>query len=54
MVTITDETRLFGPDSFMEVTKYPQSTFPSTVKWLGKVYDKSTIELLKDEEFIYN
>ena len=27
MLTITDELRLFGPDSFMEMTKYPFNTF---------------------------
>jgi hypothetical protein len=35
MVTITDESRLFGADSFIESTKYPQSTFGTLQKYIG-------------------
>jgi molecular chaperone DnaK (HSP70) len=43
MLTITDELRLFGPDSFMEMTKYPTSTFEGIQKWLGKEYNEEEI-----------
>ena len=54
MFTITDEMRLFGPDSFMELTKYPLSTFPSSVRWLAQPYDEEKVAILKEQEFVYN
>ena len=35
MVTITEDTRLFGADSYIESSKYPKNTFGGMHKYLG-------------------
>lgn len=43
MFTINDEMRLFGPDSYMEMTKYPASTFEGIQRWLGVQYNEEEV-----------
>ncbi len=54
MLSFTEDIRLFGPDSYMELTKYPQSTFEKMQRWLGMKYDKEKLDKLKEEYYIYN
>lgn len=39
-VTITNETRLFGVDSFTESSKFPYSTFSGLHQYLGQAFEK--------------
>lgn len=39
MVTLGNENRLFGADSYLESGKYPLSTFGEVLRVLGVKYD---------------
>lgn len=54
MITITDESRLYGADSFMEQSKYPKSTFMQLQRIMGETYSDELIEQLKKERFVTN
>lgn len=54
MITIHDEGRIFGMDSFMEMSKFPTTTFAQLQRYVGMEYDESVIEYLKKERFIVN
>jgi hypothetical protein len=54
MITITDESRLYGADSFIEQTKYPKSTFSHLQKYLGEQYSEELVEDLRKNHFVTN
>ena len=54
MITITDEGRLYGADSFIEQTKYPKATFGHLQRYLGEPYSDELIEQLKKDRFVLN
>ena len=54
LVTLTDETRLFGGDSFMEMSKYPSTTFGQLQQVLGQKYSDEFISYLKNERYWLN
>jgi len=54
MVTIGNENRLFGADSFLESGKYPATTFSEMARTFGQMYDEEYIAKFKKERFIYN
>ena len=39
MLTITEDLRIFGVDSFMESTKYPATTYTHLQKYVGMTYE---------------
>lgn len=51
MVTITEDTRLFGADSFIESSKYPKNTFGGMHNYLGQSYEMDFIQ--KDPKLKY-
>ena len=54
MITLTDEGRIFGIDSFMEQGKHPQSTFSQLQRYVGVKYDQGLVDRLKKERFVMN
>ena len=48
MVTITDENRLFGADSFIEQTKYPKNSFNYVLRYLGETYNEDSAKKLRN------
>jgi hypothetical protein len=54
MLTITEESRLFGADSFIEQTKYPYSSFGTLQKYLGLDYTEDLAAKLRKEEYFIN
>lgn len=54
MITITDESRLYGADSFMEQGKYPKTTFGQLQRYLGEQYSEDLTQKLKNERFVMN
>lgn len=54
MVTIGNENRLFGADSFLESGKYPQTTFTHIPRTFGRQFDSEWTSKMKEERFIFN
>ena len=54
MVTIGAENRLFGADSFLESSKYPQTTFAQLHRLFGVPFDSDKVATLKKDRFLFN
>lgn len=54
MITLTEDGRIFGVDSFMEQSKYPVTSFSNMHSYLGVKYDPEFVETLKREKFVMN
>ena len=54
MVTFTQDTRLFGADSYIEQTKYPLNSFGAMHKYLGQSYDMEFVENQRKQRFLLN
>jgi molecular chaperone DnaK (HSP70) len=54
MITITEEQRLYGSDSFVEQSKYPQATFGHLQRYLGEKYSEDMAATLRKERYILN
>lgn len=48
MVTIGNENRLFGADSFLESGKYPKTTFSNLARTFGRPFDSDFTVQLKN------
>jgi molecular chaperone DnaK (HSP70) len=54
MVTLGNENRIFGADSFLESGKYPKSTFQELARTFGEKYDYDLVQKFKEERFVTN
>jgi len=54
MVTIGDDNRLFGADSYIEHSKYPLTTFAGIQRYFGQKFDEDLVAKLKKERFVFN
>jgi len=54
MFSIGNENRLFGADSFLESSKYPQTTFQQMARTFGTTYDEEWINKLKQHRLMFN
>ena len=54
MVTIGDDNRLFGADSYIEHSKYPMTTFAGIQRNFGQKFEDELVAKLKKERFITN
>ena len=54
MVSLGDENRLFGADSFLESGKYPKTTFMEMQRLFGQTYNEDLLKKFKEERFVYN
>jgi len=53
-MTIGSENRLYGKDSFLESSKYPQTTFADVLRVFGRSFDEEEAAQLKKDRFITN
>lgn len=54
MVTIGDVNRLYGADSFLEASKYPQTTFQQIPQVFGAKYDEAWVAKYKNYNLLFN
>lgn len=54
MVTITEDERVFGADSFIEQTKFPKETYSQLHRFIGKEWDQEFIQKMKSQRFLVN
>lgn len=54
MLSLAAENRLFGADSMLEMSKYPQTTFDELPHLFGQKFDLDEITKFKEKRFVYN
>ena len=54
MLSVGNENRLFGADSFLESSKYPQTTFSQLLRTFGTPYDEEYLRKFKEHRLIFN
>jgi len=52
--TITEDNRVFGPDSLIQGNRFPKTTFSDMMAHLGHVFSEEEVEFLKKEKFVTN
>jgi len=52
--SITEDSRIFGADSFLQSTRYSKNTFAQVATLLGMDYDEQTVEEMKKYNLIFN
>jgi len=53
-ITITEDERLFGADSFTESTKYPTTSYSQLHRFVGLEWNDDLIQEIKKRRFIVN
>ena len=54
MISLGNENRLFGADSLLEMSKYPQNTFSQVTRIFGKEYNEEWVAKFKKERMVFN
>ena len=54
MVSLGQENRLFGANSYLESGKYPKTTFSEMARTFGRKYEESWVESFKGQYYIFN
>jgi molecular chaperone DnaK (HSP70) len=53
-LTITEDERFFGVDSFTESTKYPVTSYSQMHRFVGQEWDQAFVDKMRQERFIVN
>ncbi len=54
MITLLEDERIFGSDSFIEQTKYPFSSYSDLHRFIGQTFDEEFLDTIRRERFIVN